>query len=313
MNLVRPILALFRFNKRNWRAVLLSILAATIFWFFNALNKDYSANIDFPVAFHFDQSKFIPVEPLPGSVTLNVTGLGWDLFRRSVGLKVPPLQIALDHPADVRKIVASTLPVLFSAQLEGIKINYVLTDTVYLNIEPRISKTIRLKMDSINLHLRKNYGLAGPVALQPDTAQIEGPQSLVRAFPDTLRMHLEDNQIDQTFDDILQLKMPSPLIKVQPPVVGVQFQVEPYVTIDDTLALRIINVPHKARTFVESGKVHASYRVLEGQAKTIQPDSVTAILDLSSVSRGKKKFLPVISGLPSSAEVLEVDSVTVNF
>lgn len=310
---MRPILALFRFNKRNWRAVLLSILAATIFWFFNALNKDYSANIAFPVAFHFDQSKYIPVEPLPGSVTLNVTGLGWDLFRRSVGLKVPPLQIALDHPSDVRKIVASTLPVLFASQLEGIKINYVLTDTVYLNIEPRASKTIRLKMDSINLHLRKNYGLAGPVALQPDTARIEGPQSLVRAFPDTLRMHLEDNQIDQPFDDILQLKMPSPLIKVQPPVVGVQFQVEPYVTIDDTLALKIINVPHKARTFVESGKVHASYRVLESQSKAIQPDSVIAVLDLSTVSRGKKKFLPVISGLPSSAEVLEVDSVTVNF
>jgi hypothetical protein len=313
LNLARPILALFRFNKRNWRAVLLSILAATIFWFFNALNKDYSANIDFPIAFRFDQANYIPVEPLPESVTLNVTGLGWDLFRRSVGLKIPPLLITLDRPSDVKKIVASTLPVLFTSQLEGIKINYVLTDTVYLHIEPRVSKTIRLKMDSIDLHLRKDYGLAGPVVLKPDTAHIEGPQSLVQAFPDTLRMHVEDNQIDQPFDDILQLRMPSPLLKVQPPVVGVQFQVERYVTVEDTLVLKIINVPHKARTFVESSQVHAIYRLLEDQAKTIQPDSIIATLDLSTVSRGRKKFLPVISGLPSTGQVLEVDSVTVNF
>ena len=78
MRLFNSILNIFRFNRRNWRAVVLCVFAATIFWFFNALNKSYTTNINFPLSFDYDRDNFVPVRNLPAQVRLNVTGNGWD-------------------------------------------------------------------------------------------------------------------------------------------------------------------------------------------------------------------------------------------
>ena len=75
---------------------MLCVFTATIFWFFNALNKTYTTNINFPLAFDYDSENFIPVEGLPQTVRLNVTGNGWELFKRSTGVKQDPLEIPLE-------------------------------------------------------------------------------------------------------------------------------------------------------------------------------------------------------------------------
>lgn len=103
MALIQSILSFLRFNNKNWKVILLCIFAAAIFWIFNSLNKNYSASIDFPLAFDYDQESYVAVKSLPDEIKLNVTGLGWDLFRKSAGLKVPPLRIPLENPSEVKK------------------------------------------------------------------------------------------------------------------------------------------------------------------------------------------------------------------
>ena len=107
MSVLSTILDIFRFNRRNWKVVVLCILAATIFWLFNALNKTYTTNITFPLEFDYDKETFVAVQPLPSNVRINVKGIGWDLFRRSAGLKVPALSIPLERPSEIKKIVAT--------------------------------------------------------------------------------------------------------------------------------------------------------------------------------------------------------------
>src|SRR3954468_23763656 len=103
MSVFKSILNVLRFNRRNWRAVVLCIFAATIFWFLNALNKSYTTNLNFPLRFDYDKTNFVPVRSLPRQVRINVTGNGWDLFKQSTGVKNIPLEIPLERPADVKK------------------------------------------------------------------------------------------------------------------------------------------------------------------------------------------------------------------
>src|SRR5436190_17094022 len=104
MSVINSIFNLLRFNRKNWKAVVLCGFAATVFWFFNALNKNYTTNINFPIAFEFNQDNYVAVRPLPQVVRVNVTGMGWSLFRKSVGLNVPPLVVPLERPAETKKI-----------------------------------------------------------------------------------------------------------------------------------------------------------------------------------------------------------------
>lgn len=308
------ILGLFRFNKRNWKAVLLSVLAAMIFWFFNALNKNYSANISFPVSFTYDHASFIPVQPLPEDVRINVSGLGWDLFRRSVGLNVDPLVIPLERPNDVKKIVATTLPVLFAGQLGDLEINYVLTDTVYINIEPIDEKKVQLAADSIIHSLRDGFGISGTVTINPDTVRIKGPRSMVVSFPDPLYLTISEVALEQAFDDPVSLRREGQdLIRFDPEVVTVKFDVERYVVMSDTIPLTMVNMPGRARPLVRVPKVPISFRALETTAQQLATDSIVAVLDLQGLPRGRRKIMPSVAGLPAGVEIIALDSVTVEF
>src|SRR4051812_1217901 len=125
--LFNSILKIFRFNRGKWRAVVLCFSTATIIWVSNCVKNTYTNNINFPLAFEYDQTSFVPVKALPHHVRMNVTGNGWDLFKRSTGVKASPLEIPLDNPSETKKIVGSALPKFFSNQADGLEINFVLT------------------------------------------------------------------------------------------------------------------------------------------------------------------------------------------
>lgn len=133
--MLKAIVNVFRFDRTNWRAAFLCMVAALVFWFFNALNKSYSTDVEFPVRFDYDLSQFAPVDALPHQLTVNVNGTGWELFREYVGFKQPELTIALQRPTEVRKIVGASLMPLLQPQLGKLKINYMVTDTLKIQLD----------------------------------------------------------------------------------------------------------------------------------------------------------------------------------
>lgn len=314
MSLINSIFDFLRFNKRNWKAVVLCVFAATVFWFFNALNKNYSANISFPVSFDYDQEKYIPVRTLPTSIRMNVSGLGWDLLRRSSELKVPPLVIPLERPTDVQKIVGSTLPALFSTQLEGMQINFVLTDTVYIEIDQRVRRRVWLRLDSISRYLDRDFGFVNTITITPDTIWLEGPQRIVNALPDSLSLTLPRKGIDKNFNDEVEVVLKhNELIKRDPPVVHVSFNVDRLIEVSDTIQLQLINVPARLKLSYDITEVRCTYRLPTSLANTLSGDSLRAIIDLKNLSQGNHKITPHIAGLPPQSYLVKIDTVRVNF
>jgi hypothetical protein len=314
VSLINSIFDFLRFNQRNWKAIVLCLFAATVFWFFNALNKNYSANISFPVAFDYDQEKYIPVRSLPTSIRMNVSGLGWDLLRRSSGLKVPPLVIPLERPTDVQKIVGSTLPALFSTQLEGLQINFVLTDTVHIEMDQRIRRKIWLTLDSVNRYLDPDFGFVNTIRITPDTIWLEGPQRIVNALPDSLSLTLPRGGIDKNFEDEVEVVLNhNELIKRDPPVVQVSFQVERMIEVRDTLRLELINIPPRLKPSYDITEVQCTYRLPTSLSKTMLGDSLRAIVDFKNLSPGVHKIAPQITGLPLQSYLVKIDTVRINF
>lgn len=315
MSLLNSILDLLRF-KRNWKAVLLCILTATVFWFFNALNKTYTSNIGFPLSFDYDAQYYIAVEPLPKEVRINVTGNGWDLFRRSLGLKVPPLVIPLERPSDVKKIVGSTLPALFSNQLSTLQINFVVTDTVYLDVEPRVKRWLSLRVDSVNQYIGGDHGLVGNISIQPDSVFVEGPFSIITSFPEPYNVSLRDNNIEDDYTANVELTFPEeqrPLVNCTPSEVVISFQVAPMVEVTDQIALLLVNIPATANPQLGSDEISITYRIPESYTELAARDTLKAILDLKELKRGRSKLVPVVNGLHPEAEIIALDTINIMY
>jgi hypothetical protein len=288
-------------------------MAATVFWFFNALNKSYSTNINFPLSFEYNQESYVPVTELPSSVRLNVTGLGWDLLRKSSGLKVPPLIIPLERPTEVHKIVGSTLPPLLSTQLDGFQVNFVLADTLYIDIDEKVKRKFKLTVDSIRKYLDPDFGLVGSVSIVPDTVWIEGPKRVIHALPETLLVALQKRNISKDFKEEVEIVFSSNQnVTRDPPVIEVSFEVEKMMEVNDTIALELFNAPSRIRLAMKDKEINFTYRLPGSLLKKLSPDSVRAIIDLNEFARGNHHIIPIIEGLPPQAYLVKIDTVRID-
>ncbi|MCS6973223.1 MAG: hypothetical protein NZM13_01935 [Cyclobacteriaceae bacterium] len=313
MGFLQSILNVLRFNRKNWRAVLLSVTAAMLFWFFNALNKTHSANINFPLQFEYDQERYIPVNDLPERIRLNVTGIGWELFWKTSGLKVVPLVIQLERPSEVKKIVGASLSPLFSTQLEGLQVNYVLTDTLYIDLDIRGHKKIALKLDSADRYIARGYMLSGTVQIEPDTVVISGPEKILTALPSGFELAVPEYNLRSSFNETVEITLPHPSLTAIPPIVNVNLPIEPAREVTVQLPIEVVHLPGGFKPVLEADKISLSFQVPASRADTVSFRGMKAFVDLKNIPRGTHKILPTLTHLPPFVRLMRTDTLTVKF
>ena len=296
-----------RFKLRrpeNLRIVVLSIATAAVFWLFNALNKEYDATVSYPVNWDFDQEDFIVVDELPSSIKLNVNGLGWNLLRVSLGLKANPLNVDLPNPSINKKIPGVSLTNRIADNLEELQLNYILDDTLHINIDERKSRSFGVYIDSANISLAENFRVISPIRYSVDLLEIEGPNELLYENPsDSFLIQIPETNINRNYDEEIDFSFKrSELFLFKPGSIEVAFDVAEFVTSEREISVQKINFPER-RDFIlmdtintvffevqrslesevigESIKVVADYQLFNPSDSTIilkiveQPENIT--------------------------------------
>jgi YbbR domain-containing protein len=316
MSAVNSILNLLRFNRKNWKAVVLCLVAATVFWFFNALNKTYTTQLSFPIEIQYDRDNFVPVSGLPTEVKMNVTGIGWTLIRRTAGVKVPALMLPLERPTEVKKVVGSTLPALLGNQVNDLQINFVATDTLRIDIEPIVGRWLALTTEDLFAHFKSGYGLASNITLTPDSVFVEGPRRLVQALPNPYPLKLPAENIDEDTEAELRVSFQYSQFRVEPTQTIASFRVEPMKELTDSVALEIVQLPaqFKRKPSIKLKQVHYTLQLAESSWRTLyNRTSIKASLSLHNLQPGKTRVAPTLTGLPPFSKVVRIDSVEVSF
>jgi len=312
MSVLSTILNIFRFNRRSWKVVVLCVFAATIFWLFNALNKTYTTNITFPLEFDYDKETYVPVQPLPSQVRINVKGMGWDLFRRSAGLKVPALSIPLERPSEIKKRVAT--PGLFAHQLERFQLNFVLSDTLKVDVEPIDRRWITVRLDVSSIKLKGNHVRTSEPNIKPDSIFVVGPLPLIRSFIEPVYLKLSDNVIDDNYNEEVEVEfLNNELLSRDPPTVNVSFKVDRLVEMTDSIALKVINYPKGANPYLGIKALPCRFSIPEQSRNLYHRDSVSALVDLRHFVKGTQRVKPEVVGLPPFSVVHHIDSIYVKF
>ncbi len=314
MNFFRVINNLFHFNRTNWKAVTLCLLTALVFWFFNALNKDYSTNLRFSVNFQFDEERYVPVEPLPEVVFMNVSGNGWDLLRKSMGVNLPDMNIPLERPTEVKKIVGSTLPALLAGQLGSLQINHVVTDTLYLTLDPKEKRKVKVAVDPGGFTFAEGFDRLSPIVVLPDSISLEGPKSVLDELPDSILLDINEEGIRNDFREEVEVTTPrGALLKRAPEKVEVIFEVVEWVNVNKSIKLVVENAPNNMRLNLAEDSVQCLVQVPKSQLEDLDETVAqqVAVLDLKGAKKGDKRLLPKVQGLPINTRLIQVDSVSI--
>lgn len=215
-------------KRSRAKTTLVSLGAATAFWFLTALNKDnYSLRINYPVQFVYNDTLYVATSPLPKSVSVSVSGRGWRILQASwFKFNVQPVVYEIKNPLATQFINTASLESALSEQIEDLKINSVVAERLGLSFDKREIKTVALRVDSLRVDMDKRFVISSVINITPRNITFDGPAELLRDLPAAIYLQVPGKQLRNNFDEEVNLNLPfHPLIKVSKDKAFISFEV----------------------------------------------------------------------------------------
>lgn len=287
---------------------MLCLLAGTTFWVLNALNKNYTTKINYPINFVIEDSDdLVTVKELPEKVEIDVSGGGWNLLRKTYWFNINPLNIPLNNPTQVKYILGGSLVPYISDQLSEISLNYVVTDTLFINIERKTSRMIPVVLDSSQLSVGSSFKIIGPIRIDPDSVLFTGPESQVKALPDSISLTI-DREIQDNFNEEVGVNYNvSDLITFSPQNVRVAFEVAEFGRHNKVVDITPLNFPRDSSIVLVDDKVEVIYTVREDEADKVSESDFSIIANFNNLETADSTINATLGESPESISDLRVN------
>jgi len=303
-------------NITNWKVITLCFIGAATFWFFSALGKDYSYRIKYPIEFIFDTDSLIAVKPLPEYVDIDVSGGGWDLFKESFWFGVDPVKFELENPAAIRFLTRPTILPILTEELYQYRVNFLFTDTLFIDIDRKSSQLVNLEIDSTKVSLEEDYRIVSTVTISPDTARIFGPTSFLDSLEAKYFMTLDFDEIDRDFSNAVSLNLPEDFdIYSVPQNALVQFQVERFLNKEVSSSVELINFPEDSSIYIANPEITIRYVVIESEVVDYTANDFNVIVDYGMLIESDSTAPAIVIVQPEQALEVTIspDTLLINY
>ncbi|WP_255473978.1 hypothetical protein [Pontibacter qinzhouensis] len=276
-------------------------MAASTFWLLNALNKSYSTQTTYPIRFLYPESRLVPVKPLPEEIVINVTGKGWKLLRKSLKVDVKPADIPVQSLPRNKYVLGSSLRPALVNSLDGLVLNFVVTDTIYFDFDERIRRRVGLSLDPKQKITEDRFSVVGPVNIEPDSITFVGPSTMVNSIPDPFLLRLPATlsapakvEVPINFDN-------KPLVKANTAQAVISVNVKGLVQEERQIIPEIVNAPVGRTLTLRPSFVMVRYQLLEDSVAIMNRDTFRAVLDFSKYNPRDSTLVPELIQKPTGA------------
>jgi len=297
------------------KVVVLCVVTATTFWFFNALNDNYSTRITYPIKFTYPDSALVEVEELPKKVSINVSGGGWNLLRKTFWFTITPVEVPLEDPVETKHILGNSLYSLIADQMTEIQLNFVENDTLKIDIDSIKSIKSKLAVDSTKINLAESYQITSEIKISHDSAGFTGPERFIQTIPSTISIDIEEENISSNYSkDIYLPTFGSSLVNRNPVEVKVEFSVAKFIKQELMLPFEKINARTDSNSYIfEDSLATISFEIKEELAGNYDLDSIKLFIDFSNIQPSDSIALPKAATLPQQLKGREIIFDTVKF
>jgi len=314
----------FRIEKiRNDKRIvvyLVCVLIATALWFLNALSKDYSTTISYPVKYVNPPShQFLSNVP-PSKLDMKVDAHGFTLLRHKLSLSFSPIVLNLSN---ITKDITPTngiYQIQSSGLLRRIR-SQVSNEITIVEIQPEFipivldslkTKTVPVKTN-FNLEFKPQYNLQKPIQLTPRQVKITGPSAIIDTIQSLKLDKLSLKELDQNMATNVKVLYPDKT-EVSPEKVLVTIEVEKYTEKDIKIPILIKNKPDGISVKLFPSEVKVTCLVGLSEFENVTSNDFSAIVDYKDISNDtknlslkieqKSSFIQVVRYSPESVEYL---------
>ncbi|MGQ1891965.1 CdaR family protein [Thermophagus sp. OGC60D27] len=278
----------FRHDK-NMLIFLIFLVISTGFWFLNALRKEYTATLSYPVKFvDLPEDKMLPND-FKSRIEVKVRAVGFVILRYQLSNAFLPLTFSVSDMQPLKSASGEGVYTLTSGEQnkivgqlsQGMELIEIHPDTLFVPLAEKGNAMVPVRI-SAEIGFEKQYLQAGPIILDPDSVKISGPKSVV----DTIR-YVETRKISiQGLSDSVTTSVPLVIpsrVKSSEKRVMATIPVEPFTELNLKIPLRIYGLPDTLRIKTFPSEIQVSFRVGISKYGTIDESQFRAVVDASPV------------------------------
>ncbi len=286
--------------RNDKRVIVFSVclLIATSLWFLNALSKEYTTTLSYPVKYiNPPQGQFLEKEP-PAEIELKVNAHGFALLRNKLDFSFSPIIINLteitkntDPTPNGFRISTNKLLRRISAQVSNeIKISSVLPEIIYIKLDSLKTKLVPVKPD-IKFSFKPQYHLKDSVTINPEKITITGPGAIIDTISYLTTKRKSFEELDASFKTILKVIHPEKTT-VNKKLVSIKIPVEKFTEKELKIPVRIKNKPDNIKIKLFPSEIKLTILVGLSEFENIDTSKFEVFVDYKTIEPDTKN-LPV--------------------
>lgn len=281
--------SIFKKNKKHFLIFLIFLILSSVFWFLNALSKDYNTLISLPVKYENLPVEIALDKPLPNNLQVEISGKGFDLLKYEfTGFIFPYIIDFKEFNKKNGRYFLSTKNIIKDIQQHipnNIKILVIYPVEINASFSKLKTKKIAIQ-PVLSYRLAKQYTLKGNVKIRPETITISGPSNII----DTIRFIKTKGYnlgiLDHPVTEELSLKE-IPNVSFSTQTIKASLDIEKFTETKIEVPIVLKNLPDSLSAKLKPSKVTITYQTTLSDFKKIHPNQFQPIIDFSNVLNNK--------------------------
>ncbi len=306
--------------RNNQRVVvfLICLMIATTLWLLNALSKDYSATIFYPVKFENPPKNQFLAGNVPEKLELEVSGRGFTLLRfkllsfSPVNFDIEDITKNMETNSGTYRITSRNLRTRIEDQLnDELSISHISPEILVISLDSLSIKKVPVSLD-ISVDYEPMYNLKSPVSIHPDSVNITGPTILLNRIS-VIRTKINiterlNSSINQEIDLI-----PPDNTTIEPAKVVLNIDVEKYTEKELRIPIEVINQPDNANIKLFPSEVKIVFKVGLSRFESISSLDFKALVDYNAIDANANNLEIKLSEKPGFIEGIRLNPERVEF
>lgn len=307
-------------NDKRIIAYLVCVLIATALWFLNALSKDYSTTVSYPVKYVSPPSRQFLANQPPAKLDLKVEAHGFTLLRHKLNLSFSPIVLNLTNitkgvqpEGGTYQIPSSSLLRRVSSQVSNeINIQEILPEVIPIVLDSLKTKTVPVQAN-INIEFRPQYNLQKPYQISPRQVKITGPSGIIDTIGSLQLDKLTLKELDRNMATNVKVLYPDKT-EVEPAKVLVTIEVEKYTEKEIKIPLIVKNKPDSVSVKLFPSEIKVTCLVGLSEFEDVNAKDFSATVDFNMINNDiknlnvrleqKSSFIQIVRFSPETVEYL---------
>ena len=196
-------------DKSQYKAKIMSTLAAVFIWFLVVIGGTYEHVTNIPIKSPLENEDYIITSNLPDKVRVRIQGQGKDLLTFLL-FKDAWLQLNLDWKSGIQIIQPNTSDIILARSAKRLNIRQLISpDSVKIVIENKITQKVPVQ-SQITINPVRGYTIVGQPEISPSHVQVQGANSKVKQLNSVQTENTTFNEVKYPIKTEISLISPDP-------------------------------------------------------------------------------------------------------